>query len=53
MYALVNAISAVAWLGAAAASNAYAMPGAALASLVAAFVFGGIALHSLVNYQGE
>lgn len=53
MYALLNAISAVAWLGAAAAANAYTMPGITLASLVAAFACGFLAFHKLANYKGN
>jgi hypothetical protein len=51
MYSLIYAIAAVAWLGAAAAANAYGMPGATLASLVAAFAFGFLAFHKLANYR--
>jgi hypothetical protein len=50
MYSLIYAISAVGWLGAAVASNAYGMPGATLASLVAAFASGFLAFHKLANY---
>jgi hypothetical protein len=51
MYSLLYAISSVAWLGAAVAANAYGMPGATLASLVAAFAAGFLALHKLANYK--
>lgn len=51
MYALINAISAVAWLGAATAANAHSLHGITLASLVAAFACGFFTLHKLSNYR--